>query len=75
LKNWDKKGVDDEQFFKSYTWDGKDLNLEFEIDFKAEKLGSAHQMRFGAYGLYGLQRPKTTTRVETSSTDGTLASQ
>ena len=57
LRNWDKKGADDQQFFKSYTWDGKELNLEFEIDFKAEKLGSAHQMRFGAYGLYGMQRP------------------
>jgi selenium-binding protein 1 len=57
LRNWDKKGADDQQFFKSYTWDGTELNLEFEIDFKAEKLGSAHQMRFGAYGLYGMQRP------------------
>ncbi|MFT6047252.1 MAG: selenium-binding protein 1 [Arenicella sp.] len=57
LRNWDKKGADDQQFFKSYTWDGSELNLEFEIDFKAEKLGSAHQMRFGAYGLYGMQRP------------------
>lgn len=57
LRNWDKKGDDDQQFFKSYTWDGGELNLEFEIDFKAEKLGSAHQMRFGAYGLYGMQRP------------------
>ncbi|MFT5137549.1 MAG: selenium-binding protein 1 [Arenicella sp.] len=57
LRNWDKKGADDQQFFKSYTWDGNELNLEFEIDFKAEKLGSAHQMRFGAYGLYGMQRP------------------
>lgn len=57
LANWDKKDQNDEQFFKSYTWDGKKLNLEFEIDFKAEKLGSAHQMRFGAYALYGMQRP------------------
>jgi len=57
LRNWDKKGEDDQQFFKSYTWDGDKLNLEFEIDFKAEKLGSAHQMRFGAYGLYGMKRP------------------
>ncbi|MDG1230853.1 MAG: selenium-binding protein SBP56-related protein [Pseudomonadales bacterium] len=57
LRNWDKKGADDQQFFKSYTWDGNKLNLEFEIDFKAEKLGSAHQMRFGAYGLYGMPRP------------------
>jgi selenium-binding protein 1 len=57
LANWDKKGTDDQQFFKSYTWDGKQLKLEFEIDFKAENLGRAHQMRFGAYGLYGMQRP------------------
>ncbi len=57
LDNWDKKGEADEQFFKSYTWNGEELNLEFEIDFKAEKLGSAHQMRFGAYGLYGMERP------------------
>ena len=57
LRNWDKKAADDEQYFKSYTWDGSKLNLEFEIDFRAEKLGSAHQMRFGAYGLYGMQRP------------------
>jgi selenium-binding protein 1 len=57
LRNWDKKAADDEQYFKSYTWDGSKLNLEFEIDFRAEKLGRAHQMRFGAYGLYGMQRP------------------
>jgi selenium-binding protein 1 len=57
LANWDKKGADDQQFFKSYTWDGNKLNLEFEIDFKAEKLGNAHQMRFGSYGLYGMKRP------------------
>lgn len=57
LKNWDKKGDDDQQFFKSYTWDGSKLNHEFTVDFKAEKLGSAHQMRFGAYGLYGMKRP------------------
>ena len=57
LDNWDKKGDQDEQFFKAYTWDGEELNLEFTVDFKAEQLGSAHQMRFGAYGLYGLERP------------------
>ncbi|NND82643.1 MAG: selenium-binding protein [Gammaproteobacteria bacterium] len=57
LDNWDKKGEADEQFFKAYTWNGKQLELEFMVDFKAEKLGSAHQMRFGAYGLYGLPRP------------------
>ena len=76
LRNWDKKGADDQQFFKSYTWDGDKLNLEFEIDFKAEKLGSAHQMRFGAYGLYGMPRPfeqKLSTPVEASSKSSALA--
>lgn len=76
LRNWDKKGADDQQFFKSYTWDGDKLNLEFEIDFKAEKLGSAHQMRFGAYGLYGMPRPfeqKLSTSLETSPKPSALA--
>ncbi|MGA7983293.1 MAG: selenium-binding protein SBP56-related protein [Chromatiaceae bacterium] len=52
LSNWDKKGKDDQQFFKAYTWDGKKLTKQFEIDFYKEKLGRAHQMRFGAYSLY-----------------------
>jgi len=52
LANWDKKGPDNEQFFKAYEWDGKELNAKFTIDFTAEKLGRPHQMRFGAYALY-----------------------
>ncbi len=56
LANWDKKGEDNEQFFKAYTWDGKELQPQFAIDFTAEKLGRAHQMRFGAYSLYS-QKP------------------
>lgn len=52
LANWDKKGEDNEQFFKSYTWDGKELTEQFAIDFVKEKLGRAHQMRFGAHSLY-----------------------
>ncbi len=52
LANWDKKGKDNEQFFKSYHWDGKKLTKKFEIDFIKEKLGRAHQMRFGAKSLY-----------------------
>ncbi|MGR9052936.1 MAG: selenium-binding protein SBP56-related protein [Gammaproteobacteria bacterium] len=52
LANWDKKGQDNEQFFKAYSWDGKDLKQQFAIDFIKEKLGRAHQMRFGAYSLY-----------------------
>ncbi len=52
LANWDKKGEDNEQFFKSYTWDGKELTEQFAIDFTKEKLGRPHQMRFGAHSLY-----------------------
>jgi selenium-binding protein 1 len=52
LANWDKKGADNEQFFKAYEWDGKQLNAKFAVDFTAEKLGRPHQMRFGAYALY-----------------------
>lgn len=57
LANWDKKGDDDEQFFKAYVWDGNELAHKFTIDFYAEKLGRAHQMRFGAYSLYGAVHP------------------
>lgn len=52
LANWDKKGADNEQFFKAYRWDGNKLTEQFSIDFTKEKLGRAHQMRFGAYSLY-----------------------
>jgi selenium-binding protein 1 len=52
LANWDKKGENNDQFFKSYTWDGKQLKPQFSIDFIAANLGRPHQMRFGAYSLY-----------------------
>ena len=52
LSRWDKKGEDNEQFFKAFTWDGKELQPRFAIDFIAAKLGRPHQMRFGAYALY-----------------------
>lgn len=55
LANWDKKEAangGDLQFFKAYSWDGNKLKHEFTIDFLEEKLGSPHQMRFGAYSLY-----------------------
>ncbi|MCG8016740.1 MAG: selenium-binding family protein [Candidatus Thiodiazotropha sp. 'RUGA'] len=58
LANWDKKGDDNEQYFKSYVWNGEQLVEKFAIDFKALKLGRAHQMRFGAYSLYGMVRPE-----------------
>jgi selenium-binding protein 1 len=60
LANWDKLEApegEDLQYFKSYTWDGKKLNHEFTIDFLAENLGLPHQMRFGAYSLYGQSNP------------------
>lgn len=57
LGNWDKKGGDNEQYFKAYHWDGKELTKQFEIDFNKMKLGRAHQMRFGAYSLYGMKSP------------------
>lgn len=53
LANWDKKGQDNEQYFKLFSWDGKALNQKFAIDFIQAKLGRPHQMRFGAYSLYG----------------------
>ncbi len=57
LGNWDKKGADNDQYFKAYNWDGTELTEQFAIDFTAEKLGRAHQMRFGAYSLYANASP------------------
>ena len=65
LANWDKKGDADEQFLKLYNWDGKKLDPVFSIDFNKEKLGRPHQMRFGAYALYGMK--------STTSTDSEVA--
>ena len=62
LANWDKVEAtegEDLQFFKAYTWDGDQLNHQFSIDFLAEKLGTPHQMRFGAYSIYGMSNPHT----------------
>ncbi len=59
LANWDKKGLDNEQFFKAYRWDGQHLQQQFTIDFIKEKLGRAHQMKFGARSLYST--PNTAT--------------
>ena len=54
LGNWDKTGEADEQWVKLYAWDEDKLSLTHKctIDFYKEKLGRAHQMRFGAYSLY-----------------------
>ena len=48
LANWDKKGEENEQWLKAFDWDGKDLVEKFTVDFKAEKLGRAHHMKFSA---------------------------
>lgn len=48
LAKWDKKGADDEQFLKLFSWDGKELKEQWRIDFIKEKLGRAHHMKFTA---------------------------
>ncbi|ALG66713.1 selenium-binding protein SBP56-related protein [Beggiatoa leptomitoformis] len=63
LANWDKKGEDDEQYVKLYQWDGKELAHQWTVDFYKEKLGRAHQMRFGAYSLYPEYRQQSTANI------------
>ena len=48
LAKWDKKGTEDEQVLRAFSWDGKELRQAFEIDFKAGKLGRPHHMKFTA---------------------------
>ena len=64
LGKWDKTGEADEQWVKLYNWDADKLELShvWTIDFYKEKLGRAHQMRFGAYSLYG-QKPNKNNRL------------
>jgi len=37
-----------EQFLRAFNWDGKELKLAFETDFRAAKLGRPHHMKFTA---------------------------
>jgi len=46
LEGWDKTGADNEQFLRAFSWDGKELQPLFEVDFTKEKLGRAHHMKF-----------------------------
>ncbi|MGH6856174.1 MAG: hypothetical protein ACRECP_00670, partial [Methylocella sp.] len=46
ISSWDKKGADNEQVLRAYDWDGKDLELKFEVDFFGQKLGRPHHMKF-----------------------------
>lgn len=57
LANWDKKGDQNDQYLKGYTWDGAKLTATFELDFYELGLGRPHQMRFGSYALYGQRAP------------------
>jgi selenium-binding protein 1 len=68
LANWDKKDAANDQFLKLYKWDGKKLDPVFSIDFNKEKLGRPHQMRFGAYALYG-KRPENQDESKVANLD------
>ncbi len=60
LAKWDKVEApegEDLQYFKAFRWNGEALEPTFAIDFHEAGLGSPHQMRFGAYALYGMERP------------------
>lgn len=48
LARWDKGGDDNEQFLRTYTWNGQELKPEFALDFTALKLGRPHHMLFGS---------------------------
>jgi selenium-binding protein 1 len=48
LARWDKKGEDNEQFLRAYSWNGKELKPAFKLNFNALELGRPHQMLFGA---------------------------
>lgn len=52
LSKWDRADETAEQFVRGFNWDGKELSPTFSVDFIAEGLGRAHQMRFGAHSLY-----------------------
>jgi selenium-binding protein 1 len=48
LAHWDKLGADNDQFVRTFHWDGHELKTAFELDFNALKLGRPHHMLFGA---------------------------
>lgn len=48
LTNWDKKGVENEQFVKLFGWNGKELKETWALDFYKLGLGRPHHMKFGA---------------------------
>jgi len=63
LEHWDKTGDNNEQALRAYEWDGKELNLKFEIDFFKEQLGRPHHMKFsGSVDKASLDATKHATR-------------
>jgi selenium-binding protein 1 len=69
LANWDKTTAspgNDLQYFKLYSWDGEKLQPQFSLDFIELGLGAPHQMRFGAYALYG--KSPVDAQTETAAT-------
>ena len=73
LANWDKVEApegEDLQYFKAYSWDGENLEHQFTIDFIKENLGLPHQMRFGAYSLYGKSHPGLAQNAAESQASG-----
>ena len=73
LGNWDKLGEADEQYVKLYHWNGEELEHKWTVDFYAEGLGRAHQMRFGAYALYGKTNPLVDSKLAMATIDSTTA--
>ena len=59
LANWDKKGAENEQYVKLYRWNGVELEHVWTVDFIEQKLGRAHQMRFGSRALYAAPKGDT----------------
>jgi selenium-binding protein 1 len=57
LANWDKKGDNDEQVLRAFSWDGNELKPLFELDFYAHKLGRAHHMKFGTNSIKAAYEP------------------
>lgn len=55
LSQWDKKGPKgpDLQYLKIYDFKDGKLEKKLALDFVEMRLGAPHQMRFGAYSLYG----------------------
>ncbi|MGZ8901029.1 MAG: methanethiol oxidase [Limisphaerales bacterium] len=48
LARWDKTGEDNEQFVRGYSWNGRELQKKFALDFTALALGRPHHMLFGS---------------------------